>query len=192
MNAPFVASNGWEVERLSDGQCSLRKPVVGTGLDARTWCGPDEYEAIAEFVRNERDEELGRWRSPTHPDLVVYVVYPGNPGYVQVFSESTCYTAVYNEDGARGAERATIFAEVAVEYFDAHKPEEPKPWLDAALGEVWELTSRGGATEAWIVEKKDDKNHFFGSGFYMPLDNSIITAGKRIWPVSETTEEEES
>lgn len=140
--------------------------------------------------RIERDKALGRWRSPTRPEIVVY---PGNPGYVQVFSESTCYTAVYNEDGARGAERATIFAEVAVEYFDAHKPEEPKPWQDARPGEAWLLAiDDKEAVPMTVARDSDGVLCFWAGDDAWARGDSGITAGRRIWPVSETSEEEES
>jgi len=188
VSEPFVASNGWEVERLGDGQCSLRKAVAGTALDARTWCGPDEYEAIAEYARAEADAELGRWRSPTHPD---YVVYPSNDGYIRVFSESACYVAVYTEDAARGAHRATVFAEVAVEYFDAHKPPgDPKPWLDAEEGEIWALTGAGGVVQPWLRDGDDWVNSVVVNNRRVYPKPEGITAGHRIWPVSENHEEQ--
>lgn len=188
MSARFVASNGWEVEAgdLTD--------LDGESVASRAWGG---WDALIEYGRHlertERDKALGRWRSPTHPE---YVVYSLDPGRISVLHEGACYISDYREERARRDEKATVFAEVAVEYFDAHKPDahkpqEPKPWLDAKPGEVWVLTLDGDEF-AWGVGDGVDAGKFIYAGgeSNVPLNYPGITAGYRIWPVSETSEEQ--
>lgn len=61
--------------------------------------------------------------------------------------------------------------------------EESKSWQDAEEGEIWALTTRG-VEETWTVQ---DGLFRATDGHYirMPLDNSIITAGRLLWPTYE-------
>ena len=121
MTERFTASNGWQVHRLEDGQCSLTKRVGHR--DEVTWCGPDVYQAIAEHVQAERDAELGRWRSKKHPNY--FAVREGN--HLRVCDERMLRVwgfrnpfDVYDYD-----EEGRTATEVAREWFDAQEP--PKP-----------------------------------------------------------------
>ena len=133
----------------------------------------ESWPEIERAVLAKRDDDLGRWRSKDHPE---YVIYP-HGDFVWVLNEVN--PGLVNYPSRPRDTNESPYAAVAREYFDSIEP--PKPWLAAKPGEVWELTSRG-STEAWIVERKDNRYCFFGDGFYMPLDNSIITAGRRIYP----------
>lgn len=45
----FTASNGYKVDRLADGQTKITRANVGV-FEHVTWCGGDEYLAIAEHA----------------------------------------------------------------------------------------------------------------------------------------------
>lgn len=48
----FIASNGYTVERLSDGQTKLSRRVSSSSaFEFQVWCNKDEYDAIAEHSR---------------------------------------------------------------------------------------------------------------------------------------------
>ncbi|KQM38414.1 hypothetical protein [Microbacterium sp. Leaf203] len=132
-----------------------------------------DFEAIREFFQAEADERLGRWRWPENPDYVVIVRPPG----IRVVSEKTGqyldaardqYEANPGEPTLYGAARA---------YFDAHP--EPKPWHDAAEGEVWILMFRN-SSHAWFVN-----GEYFQSAKTLTniskFDEGIV-AGRRIFP----------
>lgn len=148
--------------------------------DALYWPNGDIVAAcegvdyLREYFRDERDQELGRWRWAENPD---YVVYPHPDGdFARVVSEvSGDSNGIY-----RDAERHTgsNFERAAVAYFAAHP--EPKPWHDAKPGEVWHVETDYRTGNAWVLD----------SGAFM-FDNEawaepeFIRTARRIWPESE-------
>lgn len=179
----FTASNGMEITHDPD-----RLVVERLGMSRRTVLTPPEFSALREYFIAKEDERRGRWRWPENPD---YVVYPQpdeafermfGPGLdLVILRESDGMTKGYvrteDQGGPPMAHRVDHML-AARAYFDAHP--EPKPWHEAKSGEVWLLKARD-AEEIWYVRK----GHFRdidGLGLRMPLDNAIITAGRRIWP----------
>ena len=131
-------------------------------------------EALREFFRAERDEQLGRWRDPQNPDIVCYpvacdldavwVVYEGNGSRYYVTRTGWELT------------RPQYASETAGRYFQAHP--EPKPWEEAKAGEVWILT-RYGAEEPFFVTGGEFTSTDLAVA--TDLDDPRITDGRRIW-----------
>lgn len=168
----YTASNGIVIRRRADGVLALGDGFLFNAGHEAAW---------REFFQHERDEELGRWRWPENPDVVVYL--DGHPSRrsVTIFFEKTGgivigmaekFLATTPDEGheSRKAARA---------YFEAHP--ERKPWEDAQTGEVWVLTLDGDES-AWSVSNKDV---FENPDSTLKPTSPMITAGRRIWPEGE-------
>jgi len=167
----FTASNGVRVSTNDSG---------GVDVGLKTLYASESL-AVREFFQHERDKQLGRWRWPENPDVVVYLDGHASRRSVTVFLEKTGGIIIgmterfldsVPNDGfeARAAARA---------YFEAHP--ERKPWHDAKTGEVWVITV-DGEESAWTVNNKDK---FENPDSTYELTNPTITAARRIWPVSD-------
>ena len=149
-------------------------------------------EALRAFFQAERDQELGRWRDPENPNVVVYLVPDQDDGYgrvVWVLDEAEMVSMTVLDDWEHTASPGP-----ADRYFAAHPlPEpEPKPWVDAKPGEVWALTYAGIEETAWVADFTWGTPPRFRQ--FKNLLNPIftndkhITAGRRIWPEGEASE----
>ena len=133
MTTNFTASNGFQI-------------FVGTGYIK--WSSLTNFnqslefaptsvadEAFAEWYQHRRDTELGRWRDPENPDLVIY---PNGDDAVCVFSESTgsCWD-VLRSVATRERPAYSTWVESAARYFAANP--EPKPWHSAEAGTFWRI-----------------------------------------------------
>ena len=138
------------------------------------------FETLRAFFQAERDEQLGRWRDPENPNIVVYPIPAMNDqgdGYgraVWVLDEAEMVSRTVLDDRHSHSS--------ASHYFAAHPEPKPRPWEEAKPGEVWVLT-RWGTAEPFLVT---------GSEFItadlaviVDLDDDSITAGRRIWPEGE-------
>lgn len=99
-----------------------------------------EMQALREFFQAEADERYGVWRSPGDPDVMVYEI---DQDTVRVLDPSSHGNAATLSRGNRGD---GPLSRVAQAYFDAHP--EPKPWHDAAPGEVWDVDLPSGGMRA--------------------------------------------
>ena len=149
-------------------------------------------EALRAFFQAERDEQLGRWRDPENPNIVVYPIPAMNDqgdGYgraVWVLDEAEMVSMTVLDDRHSHSS--------ASRYFAAHpQPQpEPKPWLEAKPGEVWALTYAGIEETAWVADFTWGAPPRFRQ--FKNLLNPIftndkhITAGRRIWPEGEASE----
>lgn len=165
----FKASNGMKVP--VDGHPFAL--VNANGVTTQTLSAEDA-QALREFFQHERDEELGRWRWPEHPE---YVVYAGRSP-ILILNEMTGDTLrARPEDGHTDTGHGTIY-NAAAAYFEDHL--ERKPWHAAMPGEVWELKVDGIGL-ALVV---DSFGEFQGLVTRSPQSASI-TDGRRIWPESD-------
>jgi hypothetical protein len=105
-----------------------------------------------------RDTELGRWRSPTDPDFVVY--RHGRDDIVDDPYYRECLV-VDERDGSHhrfGSDISSCYGgekkEIAREYFDAHPYVEPTPWSLAKDGEIWELWDKIEDTGGTYIASK--------------------------------------
>lgn len=164
----YTASNGVTVTRYESERLPYRAGLVPLTQK--------EFDALREFFRAEEDERLGRWRWPALPEYVAYW-HPALQRLTVTWDPEGGSTFFKRDDDLTYAGNP---GKVARAYFDAHP--EPKAWHEAKRGDVWALTCKG-VEEIWYVRK----NHFRdvdGLGIKMPLDNTLITAGRRIWPES--------
>lgn len=141
------------------------------------YLGPEQVFDAEEFFRARRDAELGRWRSPLHPDYVVYRI-----GYdALVVGERVGLSQKFARGDVDDAENR-VPAQVAFEYFEAHP--ERKPWEDAQYGEVWAVTHTGGQTDLCRVTSYGRFEQVSGTDVLvrMPLAHPSITAARKVWP----------
>lgn len=182
----FTASNGMRIDASNptgvvilddDGDNTLR------GYEA---LDRNDMQALREFFQAEADKRLGRWRYAKEPDYVVYL----EDEYAVVVSESDPSRHPdrvhrrYLEDPV-GSLGWGEFAARA--YFDAHP--EPKPWRDAAAGEVWLLTIDREADVPSVASSSEGGHVVFtaatgGAGGTEEIapESNYITAGCRIFP----------
>ena len=150
-------------------------------------------EALREYFQAERDEQLGRWRDPENPDIVVYPIPAMNDqgdGYgrvVWVLDEAEMVSGTVLDDRHSHSS--------ASRYFAAHpQPQpEPKPWLEAKPGEVWALTYAGIEETAWVADFTWGAPPRFRQfkNLLNPIftNDDSITAGRRIWPEGDDNDE---
>ena len=142
----FTASNGY---MIIGGAARLE--MLNRAGDSRHLLGLYSIEALREFFRAERDEELGRWRYPEDHE---WIVYPdgedqlGNRHVITFWEKNGRRDSVY-EDNIPG----TVWGVVARAYFEAHPERKPQPWDNAERDEVWLFKSEGnGRALAWRAE----------------------------------------
>ena len=141
-------------------------------------------EALRAFFQAERDEQLGRWRDPQNPDMVVY---PHDDVTITVLDEvdGKRFWWTRGDELDDHQERFPGF-DTARAYFAAHPKPEPKPWEDAKEGDCWVLTI-GGETSLW--RRRESRELFWMDG-EVPSGTTLkdATAGHRIWPEGEASE----
>lgn len=179
----FVASNGMTVCRDHTDDVLIDKGSDHVSI----FMAEGTALALREFFHHERDEELGRWRSPEFPDHAVYPV-PRTPQVVgrgvQVLDERT--GRLYDRWEAPTAfnQWDTSSRELAARaYFEAHP--EMSAWENAADGEIWEF-GKGPHSVQCLV----DGNRFFRLPLVSPDSPkwrpayfaSELENGRRIWP----------
>lgn len=162
MTETFTASNGIEVFRGCQFWFVGKAALSDKSMDA-----------LREYFRDERDKELGLWRSRKDPN---FIVVPDNLKYeVTVIDEQSGMKQWVTRGGGDGAERS--FVVIAEEYFAEHP--EKKPWHDAKPGEVWDLTTTHipNKVTAWST---------FDGVFMDSAQNRVMGAdileARRIWP----------
>ena len=160
------ARNGFSVRAAENGGVE----VTGTG-GVRDYTPPMAAFAVEEFCQAKHDAELGRWRDPLDPHLVVY---RRDGEHVRVIDERTGDF----QDAVRGTTLSGSFKDAARAYFEAHP--ERKPWHEAEPGEVWVLTVRG-FTLAWVADGDGDFQHLVDPESIRRTDPEIMD-GRRIWP----------
>ena len=138
-----------------------------------------DFEALRAFFQAERDEELGRWRDPENPDMVVY---PHDDVNTTVHDETTGAYLNWSREQAEDDEYSRGFGfATARAYFAAHP--EPKPWDAARPDEIWALTDEDREEvfrcgEHGLYQLKTGNP----LGSLLSCSHNKITAGRRIWP----------
>lgn len=182
MTEEFTASNG-----LTLGVDNLNGKVRWRHGDDSEWRYVGEmtnglghksnvWNAIEEWVRAKEDERLGRWRDPERSHLTAYPTAGYETDEITILDEqdAECYT-ITREAAEKG--RGGWWLPTARAYFDAHP--EPKPWHDAAEGEVWILMFPN-TPHAWFV----NGDYFQSTKTLTNIAKTDpgITAGRRIYP----------
>ena len=180
MTTKFTASNGVEIETTENGEIFVK------GDYGYSQAGPAGTKALREFFQHERDQELGRWRDPVNPDLVVYRRPEEDDcdgRAVAVLDASTGVAFTYWEKYGLDGQGVTIYEkgqEAAGRYFAAHPV--PRPWDEAEPGEIWELTAGlGGIKKLWVKTEREGWRSVHSNKTSYRVDRDA-TAGRRIWP----------
>lgn len=180
----YTASNGARIERDEKGWIQVDGAGFFEYIDRRA------VDALSEFFRAERDEELGRWRWPENPGYVVYPV--GSGTVVTVTKESNGNSGQFTREllSGFGESLNTLdagYSRAGRAYFDAHP--ERKPWEDAKPGEVWAITMDDGVEhDVFIHEDRviGGRDGISAGGAYFDIDDGAgMTAARRIWPESD-------
>lgn len=179
----FVASNGIRVVAEGAGclmDVQLTDTVGRNRLKGWGFLNAGDMDALTEFITARRDEELGRWHWPKHPE---YVVYPKEPTVTdpdanfRVVHEVTGRSRDVDIDVLLQYGANSRFGEAALAYADAHPA--PKPWQDAKDGEVWRITSK--AASAPRLATVHNGYFWFAGGGYDATDSKLIKAGERVF-----------
>ena len=163
--------NEVQVDLDEDGRVRLRRAGGDEGVYTL-----ETTEALRAFFQAERDETLGRWRDPEHPD---WVVYPLADGTVMVSNEQSQYRGFWSRKGTRECALKWGSADVARRYFQAHP--EPKPWDAAQPDEVWVLTD-GDRSEVFRCGEHGLYQLKTGNPLSRVFPILTVTSGRRIWP----------
>ena len=164
----FKARSGRVVELSQDGSLTIDLK--------RGYLSPEVVMDVEEWAQARRDLELGRWRSPLHPD---YVVYPLSEDRVRVLREGS---GTYEDFSREEAEPSGwVPRAVAFAYFEA-RPER-KPWEDAKPGEIWEIVRDGIGVGVYLRETHAWRAIWPFTGSISPASSlDRVTAARRFRP----------
>lgn len=128
-----------------------------------------------EFYQHQRDLELGRWRWPENPHVVVYRREDG----LLALDEQTGHTRFHDPKVMRFTRRngSSLLEQALFAYAERHP--ERMPWEDAKPGEVWAVVPNG---DAWVLQ----------SGEFQFDDGSTLYAGQikeahRVYPAGDAS-----
>ena len=172
-NESHVSSGGVVVSVYDEGLSGTGEgPMgieIGSALDV----------ALAIHYQQRRDKELGRWRDPENPNVVIE--YDAENDWAYALDETTwAECAMVVRDSPRLSQPSAMYKAIS-NFFKAH-PKPPKPWEEAQTGEVWVLT-RWGTAESFLVTNGEFTSTDLAVA--IDLDDDSITAGYRIWPNKE-------
>lgn len=186
----FKASNGIEVKNL--GGNWDRTAILFTGdshpsnprKEREVVFDDEDFLALREYFRDERDRELGRWRDLNHSG---YVVYPKVNGSVRVLEEMTGQSQLFTRDSDFDKDWGGSSARA---YFDAHP--EKKPWHDAEQNDVWALQIKD-CYEPELYRFAMDTTCAAGKVFrpvnnparvFFEANSPLIESAEKVWPQS--------
>lgn len=160
MTETFTASNGISM-RLGPTEIGADNAAFQVDLAFPTGMlvsDDDFFKAMREWMQHRRDQELGRWRDPEAPDVVVYHLpsakREATGRTVRVLDERLGAAAICNEHLERSSD-PTNAEPTAKRYFAAHP--EPKPWHSAEAGTFWRVHPKyTGATGRLAIAHGDD------------------------------------
>ena len=119
------------------GRIHLSRAGYGNGIYTL-----ETTEALRAFFQAERDEQLGRWRDPENPNIVVYPCLNQDDGYgrvVWVLDEAEMVSGTVLDDRHSHSS--------ASRYFAAHPQPEPRPpfaaYVDKNGSAVWVTDENG-------------------------------------------------
>lgn len=177
----FTSSHGVEVREtaawIEVGELAQRMDIT-------------KIAALREFFQAERDEELGRWRWPENPNVVVYPDADGPSRSVTIVFEETGGVVIGMRERflASVADEGHESRKAARAYFEAHP--ESKPWHNAECGDSWYLEpfgivyacvgDRNHSTGLWFT-----RANVYGAVENVQLTDPRITDARKVWPESD-------
>lgn len=186
----FKTRGGFEVIFAESGGIEVRGPG-----GVRDYTPPSTTFAIEEAMQARHDRDLGRWRWPENPDIVVWA-HDSDVFVLDERRKEYCYFPNFEpeevalmmprEDEMQRMPYLTL-AGIAAECFFFAQPRR-KPWEDAQPGDIW-LVTRGRESEVCRVVKIGDDVRFqiivpSGPLRSYGLDHETVTAAERIGQVS--------
>jgi hypothetical protein len=196
----FTGSNGIEIT-ISRQSADADVYLLGTratdrGGETHATASAAGIEALREFFQDALDQQFGRWRWPEDPDFVVYpdTEDPGGEGLkggVSVLCESRGEVDWFTREAAQQGRNSNVMtAQAAIAYFREHP--EPKPWHDAAEGELWilRMTNTENGLPYVAVRDTDGVTDIGPRFFRVPAPSrftpgrfpSEFMDGRRLWP----------
>lgn len=188
----YTASNGVKVS-IDDDHVHFK----GTRITSPVWFRDGELQALREFFRDERDEELGRWRSDADPNWTAVLVE--DVKVVEFRHDDGVHTFNVHAESKDMSSWTPALQAIGREYFAAHPA--PKPWQDAKPGEVWSITGPridgeapkgpdGGAIALCFEDTsggRAESDLFFvygdgGASDHVEISDKVITSAHRIYP----------
>lgn len=131
-----------------------------------------------EYFQHLRDRELGRWRDPENPTVVVY----RKPEWDD--EGGRCVAVLFEDTGNRfrNWEHRVIPDTPAARYFAAHP--ETKPWHNPKPATLWTLTIDDEPVAALATDWGTFAHLCVGHGEVqeIPCNHPDITHAERIWP----------
>lgn len=139
-----------------------------------------EARALKYVFQDQKDIDLGRWRSEVKGWMVVYPQVGSD--LVLVLNELDGTTRLFERDEvARGQVILNDYEHTARAYYNAHPL--PKPWQNAKNNEVWELEFSDGTKGAFIMNATHLAGAVFGNAeTYLLTNSDNIVGGKRLYP----------
>lgn len=176
----FVASNGVPIVGIARPLGDDLWFAIGESADLLT---AHEVEALREYFIQERDEQLGRWRSPEHPDFAVYPIKDGDA--VWVLNEAEAGAIRASAPATRINARATNnpYDLAANAYFAAHP--EPKPWeVDPKFGDAWVFKSADSDRELLAVWRATNGGELRWAATDGLVNRADLSSGRKVWSAS--------
>ena len=139
-----------------------------------------DFEALRAFFQAERDEQLGRWRDPENPNVVVYRKPDKDD------EDGRCVWPIDELSGELWMEwERFAHSGPGHRYFEAHP--KPKPWDEAQPDEIWVLTINNDTEEVFRCGENGLYQLKTGNplGSLLSCGSNKITAGRRVWPEGE-------
>lgn len=140
-----------------------------------------EMVALGLIAEDQKDIDLGRWRSEVKNWMVVYKV-GGDTNRIRVVDERDGQSLQFTRSEKINIEDGD-FSYTAQAYWNAHK--EPGVWESAKHGEVWVLSRSDGSKAAFTMDRSEPDVHPAGVWrnleTYMAGNSDSIRFGKRIY-----------
>lgn len=149
--------------------------LLGSSYDSRETfrLSEEAVDALRKYFQDERDRELGRWRSPDFPGRVAYPL----GGFDESWGRSIWVVDEIRATSYVMWEVLGVDDPFTAAYFEANPPEES--WEKAKPGEIWGLTGQGGVEHPWLRTETSWES-CLNKGWAYSAER--IIAGRKVWP----------
>lgn len=180
-----VTWGDYNAQGIEDGTIHLWKSNKFTnepiGRDATI--SQAEAKVLAVIMEDQKDLDLGRWRSEMKPHMVAYPMQ-GDDLWVRVVDERNGDTKEFSRKWKRDIDN-NDFEYVAEFYFRQHPPIEP--WHKAEHGDVWLIHYKDGeASMPFTMDRSEPEIHkdgvFRNLETYMSGKSESISDAEKLYP----------